>query len=136
MKKIKVKLNKPVYLGLPSLEINKTLLYAFSMVVLNQSIKLMLDHATSIQIALLFILKLKMFVKILQMMLKKIFDTSSYEAGRPLYTGKSKKVIGSMKDELRLWQNFFDLDQKLILFLMNGGNSNKKAKGAKNAQWK
>ena len=78
MKKIKVKLNKPVYLGLPSLEINKTLLYAFSMVVLNQSIKLMLDHATSIQIALLFILKLKMFLMILQMILKKIFDTSSY----------------------------------------------------------
>ena len=29
MKKVKVKMNKPVYLGLPTLEINKTLMYEF-----------------------------------------------------------------------------------------------------------
>ena len=29
MKKIKVKMNKPIYLGLPILEINKTLMYEF-----------------------------------------------------------------------------------------------------------
>ena len=31
---------------------------------------------------------------------KKIFDTSNYEVNRPLPTGKNKKVIGLMKDEL------------------------------------
>ena len=31
---------------------------------------------------------------------KKRFDTSNYEVNRPLPTGKNKKVIGLMKDEL------------------------------------
>ena len=30
----------------------------------------------------------------------KRFDTSNYEVNRPLPTGKNKKVIGLMKDEL------------------------------------
>ena len=34
------------------------------------------------------------------MMLKKRFDTSNSEVKRPLPTGKNKKVIGLMKDEL------------------------------------
>ena len=33
-------------------------------------------------------------------MLKKKFDTSNFEIGRPLPKGKNKKVIGLMKDEL------------------------------------
>ena len=31
---------------------------------------------------------------------EKRFDTSNYECDRPLSTGKNKKVIGLMKDEL------------------------------------
>ena len=34
------------------------------------------------------------------MMLKKRFDMSNYEVDRPLLTGKNKKEIGLMKDEL------------------------------------
>ena len=41
------------------------------MIILNQSIKTMQNSATWIQTALLFILKLNMFKKILQMVLKK-----------------------------------------------------------------
>ena len=83
-------MNEPVYLGVSILEINikinirNTDIKKFGMTVLNQRIKLMQDQATWIQIALLFILKLKMFGKILQMMLKKTCDTSNYEADRPL----------------------------------------------------
>ena len=36
------------------------------------------------------------------------FDSSNYEINRPLPSGKNKKVIGLMKDELgemELWQN-------------------------------
>ena len=43
----------------------------FGMIKLNQSIKIMQNYATWIQTASLFILKLKMFMKILHMMLKK-----------------------------------------------------------------
>ena len=65
IKKIKVKMNKPMYLGLSILEISKRLMYEFGMIMLNQSIRTMQNYATWIQTALLFILKLKMFMKIL-----------------------------------------------------------------------
>ena len=68
MKKIKVKINKPVYgisLGLSILEI-----MSFGIILLNQSINIMHQYncATWIHIALSFILKLKMFIKTLYMM--------------------------------------------------------------------
>ena len=47
----------------------------------------MQNYAKWIQIILSFILKLKMFMKVLQMMLKKRFDTSNYELRRPLPKG-------------------------------------------------
>ena len=67
-KKIKVKLNKLVYLGLSILEISKTLMYGFWYDYIN--IKTMQNYVIWILVALLFMLKL--FIKILQMMLKKI----------------------------------------------------------------
>ena len=71
VKKIKVKMNKPVYLGLSILNISKTLMYEFGMIILNQSIITMQNQTTSIQTTLLFILKVKIFRNTLQMMLKK-----------------------------------------------------------------
>ena len=50
---------------------SENLMYDFCMIILNQSIKIMQNYVTWIQTALLFILKVKMFQKILQMMLKK-----------------------------------------------------------------
>ena len=68
VKKIKAKMNKPVYLGLSIPEICKTLIMSFGMIILNQSMQ---NSTICIQTALLYIIKLKMFIKILQMMLKK-----------------------------------------------------------------
>ena len=69
MKKLKVKMNKPVYLGLSILEISKTLMYEFWY----NCIKLKYQNNGIIWILkdLLFILKMKIFIKIMQMMLKK-----------------------------------------------------------------
>ena len=44
---------------------------SFSMIILNQNIKKMLNYVIWILTALLFILKPKIFIKILQIMLKK-----------------------------------------------------------------
>ena len=44
---------------------------SFGIIILNQSINTMQNYATWIQIALSFILKLKMFIKTLEMMFKK-----------------------------------------------------------------
>ena len=51
------------------------------------------------------------------MMLKKRFFTSSYENNRSLATGKIKKVIGLLKDELgrNIMTEFIPLTSKLIL---------------------
>ena len=69
MKKTKVKMNNPLYLGLSVLEITKTLMHEFWY--LNQSIRIMQNYAIWIQKVLLLILKQKIFMKILEMMLKK-----------------------------------------------------------------
>ena len=48
-------------------------------------------------------IKLNIFIKILQMMLEKRYDTSNCEVDRPLRMipkGMNKKVVGLMKDEL------------------------------------
>ena len=68
VKKIKTKMNKPVYLGLSIPEICKTLIMSFGMIILNQSMQ---NSTICIQTALLYIIKLKIFIKTLQMMLKK-----------------------------------------------------------------
>ena len=80
MKKIKVKRNKPVYLGLSILEISKILCMNFDMIMLKQGIKTMQNYATWIQTAVLFISKLRIFMKILQTMyVEKRFDRSNYD---------------------------------------------------------
>ena len=52
---------------------------------------------------------------------KKRFDTSNYEIDRPLPTGKNKKVIGLMKDELggKIMKEFIALRPKTSAYLMD-----------------
>ena len=52
---------------------------------------------------------------------EKRFDTSNYEVNRPLPTGKNKKVIGLMKDELggMIMTKFAALRPKTYSYLMN-----------------
>ena len=61
------------------------------------------------------------------------FDTSNYEANRPLPTGKNKKVIGLMKDELggKITTEFATLRPKTCSYLTDDGKEDKKAKGTK-----
>ena len=61
------------------------------------------------------------------------FDSSSYEVTRPLPTGKNKKVIGLMKDELggNIITGSASLRPKAYSFLTDDGKEDKKAKGTK-----
>ena len=101
MKKIKVKMNKPVYLGLSVLEISKTLMYAlwfnFMKPEYNDSVELCYMDTDS------FIMHIKIedCYKDIADDVEKRFDTSNYddECDRPLPKGKNKKVIGKFKDE-------------------------------------
>ena len=132
MKKINAKINKPVNLGLSILEISKTLMYEFGMILLNQNIKIRQKYVKWILTALLFILKPKNFMIILLMMLRKWFDNNK----RPLSRGMNKKVLGLMKYELEgtILSEFVVLRRKTYSYLTDVDNITllKKLKQQKN----
>ena len=98
MKKTKVKMNKPIYLGLSILEISKILIYEFWYDYMkpkhNDNVRLCYMDMDS------FIMNSNDFYKDISEDVDNRFDTSNYEVKRPLPIGKNKKVIGLMKDEL------------------------------------
>ena len=99
MKKTKVKMNKPIYLGLSILEISKTLMYEFWYDYMKpkygDNVKLSYMDTDS------FIMHIKTedFYKDIADDVEKRFDTLNYEINRPLPKRKNKKVIRLMKDE-------------------------------------
>ena len=64
---------------------------------------------------------------------EKRFDTANYEINRSLPTGKNKKVIELMKDELggKVMTELVVLRPKTYSYLMDDGGSDKKSKGTK-----
>ena len=133
MKKTKVKMNKPIYLGLSILEISKTLMYEFWYDYMkpkyNNDVKLCYMDTDS------FIMSIKTngFYKDIASDVENRFDTSNYEVNRPLPTGKNKKVIGLMKYELggKIITEFVTLRPKTYSFLTDDGKEDKKDKGTK-----
>ena len=133
MKKTKVKMNKPIYLGLSILEISKTLMYEFWYD--NMKPK----YANNVKLCYMdtdsFIMNIKTndFYKDISNDVENRFDTSNYEVRRPLSTGKNKKVIGLMKDELggKIITEYVTLRPKTNSFLTDDGKEDKKAKGTK-----
>ena len=102
MKKTKIKINKPIYLGASILDISKTLMYKFWYDYLkpkyNDKVKLCYMDTDS------FIINLETedFYKDIANDVERWFDTSNYDKNdkRPLPIGKNKKVIGLFTDEL------------------------------------
>ena len=130
MRRTKVKMNKPIYLGLSILEISKLLMYKFWYDYMKPkydgNVKLCyMDTDLNI--------KTEDFYKDIANDLEKRFDTSNYECDRPLPTGKNKKVIGLMKDELggRIITEFAALRPKTYSNLTDDCKEDKKAKGTK-----
>ena len=133
MKRTKLKMNKPIYLGLSILDISQILMYEFCYDYLkskyNDNVKLCYMDTDS------FIMSIKAndFYKNIANDVEKRFDTSNYEVNRPLPTGKNKKIIGLMKDELggKVISEFVTLRPKTYSYLTDDGKEDKKAKGTK-----
>ena len=100
MKKTKVKMNKPIYLGLSILEISKILMYEFWYDYMKpkygDNVKLCYMDTDSF----IIYIKTEDFYKDIANDVECKFDASNYKVDRPLPIGKNKKVIGLMKDEL------------------------------------
>ena len=98
MKKTKVKMNNPIYLGLSILEISNILMYEFWYDYMkpkyNDNVKLCYMDTDS------FVMNIKTndFHEDIANDIENRFDTSNYEVNRPLPTGKNKKFIGLMED--------------------------------------
>ena len=133
MKKTKVKINKSIYLGLSILKISKILMYEFWYVYMKpkygDNVKLCYMDTDS------FIMHIKTedFYEDIANVVEKRFDTSNYEVNRPLRTGKNKKVIGLIKDELggKIVTEFVTLRPKTYSYLTHDCEEDKKAKGTK-----
>ena len=133
MKRAKVKMNKPTYLGLSILEISKLLMYDFWNDYMKpkygNNVKLFYMNTDNF----IMNIKTKDFYKDITNDVEKRFDTSNYECDRQLPTGKNKKVIGLMKDELggRVITEFVALRPKTYSYLTDDCKEDKKAKGTK-----
>ena len=133
MKKTKVKMNKPIYLGLSILEISKILMYEFWYDYMkpkyDNNVKLYYIDTNT------FIMNIKTndFYEDIANDVENRFDTSNYEVKRPLQNGKNKQVIGLMKDELggKIITEFVTLRLKTCSYLTDDGKKDKKAKGTK-----
>ena len=133
MKKTKVRMNKPISLGLSILEISKIVMYEFWYDYIkpkyNNNVKLCYMDTDS------FIMNIKTndFYEDIASDIENRFDTSNYEVKRPLPTGKNKKIIGLMKDELggKIITEFVTLRPKTYSFLTDDSKEDKKAKGTK-----
>ena len=133
MKKTKVKMNKPIYLGLSILEISKILMYEFwydyTKPKYNDNVRLCYMDTDS------FIMNIKTndFYKDISDDVDNRFDTSNYEVKRPLPMEKNKEIIGLMKDELggEIITEFVTLRPKTYSYLTDDSKEGKKAKGTK-----
>ena len=133
MRKVKVKMNKPIYLGLSILDISKIsmyeLWYGYVKIKYQDKARLCYMDTDSFVVNI----KTKDFYKDISQDVNKRFDTSNYTFDRPLPMGINRKVIGLMKDELGgdIITEFVALRPKAYSYITNNFIEMKKAKGTK-----
>ena len=135
IKNTRVKMTKPLYLGLTILDINKIIMYE---VWYNYIIPKYVDKAklcyTDTDRFIIYI-KTEDFFEDISSDIQKWFNTSSYNKKDkiPLPIGKNKKVPGLFKDELggKIIAEFIALRPKAYSYLDDDCSEHKKSKGTK-----
>ena len=133
MRKVKVRMNKPIYLGLSIIDTSKITLYEFwyDYVKNKYGSKASLCYMDTDS----FVINIKTndFYKDISKNVKERFDTSNYTYDRPLPIGINKKVVGLMKDELGggIITEFVALRPKAYSYKTNDHIELKKGKGTK-----
>ena len=93
MKKTKVKMNQPIYLGMSILDISKTLMYEFWYDYIKPKYQ---DKAKLCYMdtdSLVIYIKTKDFCVNIANDVEEWFDTSNYDNNRPLPVGKNKELV-------------------------------------------
>ena len=134
MGKIKVVMNKPVYLSQAILDLSKIVMYEFHydyMVPKYGLEKLKLCYMDTD--SLVYHIKTEDLYADIADNVQTRFDTSGYIPDRPLPVGLNKKVIGLMKDELggKIMTEFVALRPKPYSYKKLDGSEDKKCKGIK-----
>ena len=139
MGKVRVVMNKPVYLGQAILDLSKTIMYEFhyDYMIPKYGDRLKLCYMDTD--SLIYIIKTENFYSDISPDVESRFATSSYpnNGSGPLLVGKNKKVIGLMKDELggEIMKEFVSLRPKMYSYRV-GNSKPKKCKGIKKCvQW-
>ena len=135
MKKAKVKMNNPIYLGMSLLDISKIPMYEFWYDYLKpkygDKAKLCYTDTDSFIIHIIT----EDFFEDVSNGVELWYDTYNYDENdkRPLPINKNKKVIGLFKDELggRIMKEFCALRPKTYSYLMDNDSEVKKSKGTK-----
>ena len=135
MKKVELKVNKPIYLGQAILDISKMLKYEFwdDCIKPKYGDKARLCYTDTDS----FVINIKTedFYNDIASDVEKWFDTSNYDKNdkRPLAIGINKKVIGKFKDELggKIMTEFCALRAKAYPYKLDDDTEKKKAKGTK-----
>ena len=133
MEKIKVVMNKPVYLGQAILDLSKIVMYEFHYDYMkpkynDKNLTLCYMDMDS----LIYSIETDDFRKDVANDIKDRFNTSGYNSNRPLPVGLNKKVIGLMKDELsgEIMTEFVTLRPKIYAYKTEESESSK-CKGIK-----
>ena len=133
MGKIKVVLNKPVYLGQAILDLSKTIMYEFHYDYTKRKYR---DEDLTLCYmdidSLIYRIRTEDFYKDIADDAEARFDTNGYVPDRPLPVGLNKKVIGLMKEELggEIMREFVSLRPKMYSYKV-GNSEPKKCKGIK-----
>ena len=133
MGKVKVVMNKPVYLGQAILDLSKIVMYEFHYNYMKHKYaddKLTLCYMDTN--SLIYDIETDNFYKDIAGNVESRFDTSGYAPDCPLPVGRNKKVIRLMKDELGggIMSEFVTLRPKMYAYNV-GDSESKKCKGIK-----
>ena len=133
MKKVKIKMNKPIYLGLSILDISKITMYEFWYDFIKSKYKSRAKLCYMDTDSFIINIKTDDFYKDILENVMERFDTSNYIYDRPLPINVNKKVVGLMKDELGggIITEFVALRPKAYSYKTNDKIELKKAKGTK-----
>ena len=134
MGKIKVVMNKPIYLGQAILDLSKIVMYEFHYDYIKKKYdrdRLQLCYMDTD--SLVYSIKTEDFYADIADDVPTRFDTSDYAPDHPLPIGLNKKVVGLMKDELEgtIMTEFIALRPKLYSYIKLDGMEDKKCKGIK-----